>query len=102
MLSARAADDLPPVRGVEVEDQVGACIDEDLHAQVDILPWFVGHEPVVLDIGAERLGRMAQQVHDVTLAVGARCAHSPARRAVALGKMIGVGFLRLASSFPGE
>ena len=41
MLELSAADDLAPVGSPEVEDQVGASVDEDLDAQVDVLAWCV-------------------------------------------------------------
>lgn len=59
----RTADDLAPVGSAEVDDQIGARVDEHLDPQVDLFAGSRRDEPVVLDVRPQFFSRKAQLVH---------------------------------------
>lgn len=80
VLRALATDDLASVRCLEIEDQVGASVDEHLDPQVDILARLMGDGPVVLDVRAERFGGNVQPVHAPRMARHGRRTRAGAAR----------------------
>ena len=62
-LRCGTADHLTPVGRAEVEDEVGACVDEHLDPEVHALSCDIEDEPVVLDEVAQLRRRPAEDVH---------------------------------------